>query len=68
MGIVKGFGAGSLVTEGLGGSDAGGIVSSCVSYKLHLSRLGGFEKRMRRVTNLIGEIETYLAQWWALRK
>lgn len=28
VGIMKGFGAGSLVTEGLGGSDAEDIVSS----------------------------------------
>lgn len=31
MGSMKGFGAGSLVTEGLGGSDAGEIVSSYIN-------------------------------------
>ena len=31
VGIMKGFGAGSLVTEGLGSSDAGDIVSRYIN-------------------------------------
>lgn len=43
-GFVKGFGAGRLFTEGLGGSDAGEIVSCHMLLKLHLSGLEGLRK------------------------
>lgn len=37
---MKGFGARSLVTEGLGGSDAGRLSVAIFYLKLHLFRLG----------------------------
>lgn len=58
MGTMKGFGTGSLVSEALVGSDAGGLSVAICRRSCIFSGWGGggcFEKGMRRISNLIGE-------------
>lgn len=55
MGTMKGFGTGSLVSEALVGSDAGGLSVAICHRSCIFSGWGGFEKGMRRISNLIGE-------------
>lgn len=66
MGTVKGFGARSLVTEALGGSDAGRLSVAIFYLMLHLFRLGpgGGGNKREYVVRLRRKRRTWLGGWF----